>query len=162
GTGRVKILDFGLARAALDSSHLTRTGMIMGTPAYMSPEQADGQAVDGRADLFSLGSILYGMATGRTPFRAQTAMSVVRAVSLHQPPPVTSVTPAIPPALSALINRLLAKDPNERPASASLVALTLSKIDQDPKATLSAIGLPRERRHRQRLWSAFSIAAVLL
>jgi ABC-type branched-subunit amino acid transport system substrate-binding protein len=162
GSGRVKILDFGLARAAMDSSHLTRTGMIMGTPAYMSPEQADGQAVDGRADLFSLGCILYEMATGTTPFRGETAMAVLRAIMLHDPPPVATINPAVPPALSALINRLLAKDPNERPTSAGLVALTLSKIEQDPKATLSAIGLPRGAGGRRSLWSAISVAAVVV
>jgi serine/threonine protein kinase/ABC-type branched-subunit amino acid transport system substrate-binding protein len=162
GTGRVKILDFGLARAAMDSSHLTRTGMIMGTPAYMSPEQADGQVVDGRADLFSLGCILYEMATGTTPFRGETAMSVLRAIMLHEPPPVASINPAVPPALSALITRLLAKDPNERPKTAELVALTLSKIQEDPKASLSAIGLPRGGGRRTNLWSAFLLAALVI
>jgi eukaryotic-like serine/threonine-protein kinase len=162
GTGRVKILDFGLARAALDSAHLTRTGMIMGTPAYMSPEQADGQGVDGRADLFSLGCILYEMATGATPFRGETAMSILRAIMLHEPPPVASINPDVPAALSGLINRLLAKDPNERPKNAELVALTLSRIEQDPKASLTAIGLPRGPRARRSLWSAISVAAVLL
>jgi ABC-type branched-subunit amino acid transport system substrate-binding protein len=160
-TGRVKILDFGLARAAMDSAHLTRTGMIMGTPAYMSPEQADGRAVDGRADLFSLGCILYEMATGATPFRGETAMSILRAIMLHEPPSVASINPAVPPALSGLISRLLAKDPNERPKTASLVAMTLSKIDQDPKASLSAIGLPRRAGDRRSLWSVLSVAALV-
>jgi len=161
-TGRVKILDFGLARAQMDSAHLTRTGIIMGTPAYMSPEQADGQGVDGRADLFSLGCILYEMATGATPFRGETAMSVLRGIMLHDPPAVATINPEVPPALSALITRLLAKDPNERPKNASLVALTLSKIEQDPKASLSAIGLPRRAGARRSLWSVLSVAALVI
>src|SRR5262249_4391644 len=76
---RVKITDFGLARAADDAS-LTRSGVIAGTPAYMSPEQAEGEKVDHRSDLFSFGSVLYALCTGRPPFRAETAMAVLRRV----------------------------------------------------------------------------------
>src|SRR6202035_236547 len=80
GIERVKITDFGLARAADDAS-LTQSGVVAGTPQYMAPEQARGEALDGRADLFSLGSVLYAMATGRPPFRAETTMAVLRRVS---------------------------------------------------------------------------------
>jgi serine/threonine protein kinase/endogenous inhibitor of DNA gyrase (YacG/DUF329 family) len=86
-SGRVKLLDFGLAYQADSGDNLTRTGVILGTPAYMAPEQADGVRVDARADLFSLGCILYQMAAGRPPFTGATTISVLKAVALHDPPP---------------------------------------------------------------------------
>src|SRR5207248_5006202 len=87
GVQRVKITDFGLARAVDDAS-LTQSGVIAGTPQYMAPEQAMGQAVDHRADLFSLGSTLYAMCTAHTPFRAESAMAVLRRVCDDEPRPV--------------------------------------------------------------------------
>src|SRR5439155_4136882 len=76
-TGRVKIVDFGLARAAGDDTHLTQEGVIVGTPAYMAPEQAKGNAVDHRCDLFSLGGVLYRLCTGRLPFSGTDALSML-------------------------------------------------------------------------------------
>src|SRR5207249_3972927 len=85
--GRVKILDFGLARAGGEESNLTQEGAIVGTPAYMAPEQARGEAVDDRADLFSLGCVLYRMAAGRQPFSGKDAISTMRAVAPESPKP---------------------------------------------------------------------------
>jgi serine/threonine-protein kinase len=117
----VKLTDFGLARAADDAS-LTQSGVIAGTPPYMSPEQARGEAVDHRSDLFSLGSTLYALCTGQAPFRAESALAVLRRVCEEQPTPVREVNPAVPEWLAAVIDRLHAKDPAGRFSGAAEVA----------------------------------------
>jgi WD40 repeat protein len=121
GVERVKITDFGLARAADDAS-LTQSGYVAGTPQYMAPEQARGDAVDHRADLFSLGSVLYALCAGRPPFRASTAMAVLRRVSEDSPQPLAEINPDIPLWLVEIIDRLHAKSPAERFQSAQEVA----------------------------------------
>jgi hypothetical protein len=121
GIERVKLTDFGLARAADDAS-LTRSGTIAGTPQYMSPEQARGETVDARSDLFSLGTVLYSMLTGHSPFRADSALAVLKRVCDDPPRPIREVNPDVPEWLAVLITRLLAKDPADRPASAQGVA----------------------------------------
>src|SRR5262249_20747961 len=113
GVERVKITDFGLARAA-DDARLTRSGGIAGTPGYMSPEEAEGEKVDHRSDLFSFGSVLYALCTGRPPFRAETAMAVLRRVCDDVPRPIREINPAIPEWLAAVVARLQAKDPGQR------------------------------------------------
>ncbi|MGH7138729.1 MAG: protein kinase domain-containing protein [Pirellulales bacterium] len=126
GTERVKITDFGLARAADDAS-LTRSGVIAGTPQYMSPEQARGEPVDHRTDLFSLGCLLYAACTGRSPFRADTAYGVLRKICESEPRPIREINPAVPDWLVRIIDRLLAKDPSQRYASAAEVAALLER-----------------------------------
>lgn len=121
GVERVKITDFGLARA-VDDIGITRTGDVAGTPEFMSPEQAQGLAVDHRTDLFSLGSLLYAMCTGRSPFRARTAVAALRRVCEDVPRPIREVSPEIPEELVAIIDRLLAKSPDERFQTADEVA----------------------------------------
>jgi serine/threonine protein kinase len=121
GVARVKITDFGLARM-VDDVGLTQNGVVAGTPEYMAPEQARGEPVDHRADLFSLGSVLYAMCTGRPPFRGSSAVAVLRQVSDEEPPPVRSLNADVPAWLEALIVRLIAKDPNRRFQSAAEVA----------------------------------------
>ncbi|MBC8875995.1 MAG: protein kinase [Planctomycetes bacterium] len=118
GVERVKITDFGLARAVNEAS-VTKTGVVSGTPEYMSPEQAQGLAVDHRSDLFSLGCVLYSMCTGRSPFRAETALAVIRRVCDDTPRPVREVNSEIPDWLAVIIDRLLAKNPDDRLQSAS-------------------------------------------
>ena len=127
--GRVKILDFGLARVAEDNAHLTQSGMIVGTPSYMSPEQARGETLDARSDLFSLGCVLYELCCGARPFQAPTTMAVLTALAVSDPRPVHELRPNIPKDLSNLIMRLLAKAPEERPASAEAVIARLQKIE---------------------------------
>lgn len=124
--GRVLLTDFGLARA-VDDATMTRSGVIAGTPQYMSPEQAHGQAIDSRADLFSLGSVLYAMCTGHPPFRAETTMGVLRRICEERPRPVCEVNPDVPAWLGRIIERLHAKDPAERFRSAAEVAELLEK-----------------------------------
>jgi serine/threonine protein kinase len=130
-TGRVKLLDFGLARGAgEDDGAITNPGMLMGTPAYMSPEQADAAFVDHRADLFSLGSVLYRMSTGRLPFTGKNTMALLLALATKVPKPPRERNPNLPPAFSKLVMRLLAKQPESRPASARDVAEKLAEIEQ--------------------------------
>jgi serine/threonine protein kinase len=126
GVERVKITDFGLARAADDAS-LTHSGMVAGTPMYMSPEQADGLPVGFRSDLFSLGSVLYAMCTGRPPFRAPTPMAVLKRVCEETPRPIREINPELPPWLEELVVRLHAKAPADRFASAREVADLLAR-----------------------------------
>jgi serine/threonine protein kinase/Leucine-rich repeat (LRR) protein len=128
--GRVKILDFGLARAAGDEAHLTHTGAIIGTPAYMAPEQASATSVDQRCDLFSLGCVLYRMATGEMPFKGSDTMSLLAALALKDPPAPSSLNSRVPPELSDLVMRLLQKDPARRPASAHDVVERLTAIER--------------------------------
>jgi Protein kinase domain len=126
GSERVKITDFGLARAADDGS-LTQSGYVAGTPLYMAPEQAMGEVVDHRADLFSLGSTLYALCTGRPPFRAGTALGILKRVIEDEPRPIREVNPAIPSWLCDVVARLQAKRPADRFASADEVADLLEK-----------------------------------
>src|SRR5262249_26498261 len=103
--GNVRLTDFGLARAVDDSS-LTQTGVIAGTPQYMAPEQARGARLDHRTDLFSLGSVLYAMCTGRAPFRASSTVAVLRRVCDETPRDVRDHNPEIPDWLAEIIDKL--------------------------------------------------------
>src|SRR5436305_5409724 len=109
---RVKVLDFGLARAGDgDAEHLTQSGVVVGTPAYMAPEQARGEKVDARGDLFSLGCVLYRLCTGKPAFSGPSVMSVLMALGTIEPPPPSDLCQEIPCGLNDLIKRLLSKDP---------------------------------------------------
>jgi eukaryotic-like serine/threonine-protein kinase len=127
---KVKITDFGLARAADDAS-MTQSGMIAGTPLYMAPEQARGAALDARTDLFSLGSVLYAQATGHPPFRAPNTFAVLRRVTDETPRPIQEVISDIPNWLVAIINKLLAKEPEDRFQSAQELADVLAKCHSE-------------------------------
>ncbi len=122
----VKITDFGLARAADDAS-LSRSGIIAGTPMFMSPEQARGETLDHRTDLFSLGSVLYTMASGRPPFRANNTFAVLKRVAEDTPRPILEIIPEVPPWLCDLIDRLHAKKPADRIGTAQEVADLLGR-----------------------------------
>src|SRR5438132_308878 len=126
GIERVKVTDFGLARAAAELS-LTQSGTVAGTPQYMSPEQAEGKAIDHRSDLFSLGSVLYAMCTGRPPFRASSGMAVLKRVCEETPRPIRETTADIPDWLVAVIDKLHAKDPAGRYQTAAEVAELLNQ-----------------------------------
>jgi serine/threonine protein kinase len=123
---RVKLTDFGLARA-IDDVSLTQSGIIAGTPQYMAPEQARGEPVDARSDLFSLGAVLYAMASGRSPFRADSAMAVLKRVCDDRHRSIRELDPDIPDWLEAVIDRLLAKDPADRFQTAAEVADLLER-----------------------------------
>ena len=129
---RVKLLDFGLARRVDDDARFTQSGNIVGTPAYMSPEQARGGNMDARSDLFSLGGVLYHLCTGRMPFEAPTTMGMLTALAVDTPRPIHEFNPNVPNRLVALINDLLAKNADDRPASAQIVVERLSNIEANP------------------------------
>jgi len=128
--GHAKVLDFGLARMrqAADEILLTQQGTILGTYHTMSPEQAGGGEADERSDLFSLGVVLYEMLTGRSPFRGANPLEVLRRVISEHPPRVDSLRPGVPPRLAALIERLLAKEPGDRPSDAATVERELGAL----------------------------------
>jgi serine/threonine protein kinase len=126
GIERVKLTDFGLARAVDDIS-MTRTGQITGTPQYMSPEQAQGQRLDHRTDLFSLGCVLYAMCTGRAAFRADSAVAVMHRVVHDVPRPILEVNEDIPDWLCEIVEKLLAKEADDRFDAAEEVEDLLSR-----------------------------------
>jgi serine/threonine-protein kinase len=166
GVERVRLTDFGLARAA-DDAGLTQSGVVTGTPYFMAPEQARGEAVDHRADLFSLGSTLYAMCTGHPPFRAESAVAVLRRVSDDEPTPIQQINPDIPEWLEGVITRLLRKDPARRYRSASEVAEILGRCLAHVQQPLAA-PLPDEvmtraskRRSPSRRLRAWALAAAL-
>lgn len=130
--GWVRILDFGLARATNpDAPQLTRSGVVVGTPGFMAPEQArGGTTLDERCDLFSLGCVLYTMSTGQEPFQGDDVMSTLMALALEDPIPIREINPRIPSDLVALVDELLAKKPEKRPSSASAVIDRLAAIEK--------------------------------
>jgi eukaryotic-like serine/threonine-protein kinase len=135
---RCKILDFGLARSVdTGDAQLTASGMILGTPAYMAPEQARGERVDPRADLFSLGAALYRTATGKMPFDGPTPMAVLLALTTEVPRPVRELAPHVPAELADLIDRLMSKDRERRPRTAAEVAATVRAIAEKSKGERS-------------------------
>lgn len=121
GVERVQITDFGLARAVDDAS-MTRSGVIAGTPQYMSPEQAHGDTLDARSDQFSLGSVIYFMLTGRSPFRAETTMGVLNRIGNDAPRSLQSINSGIPAWLDRLVMKLLSKSALDRFESAEQIA----------------------------------------
>jgi serine/threonine protein kinase len=144
GVERVLLTDFGLARAADDVS-MTRWGIISGTPQYMSPEQAKGEAFDGRSDLFSLGCVLFEMSTGVSPFRADSTMATLRRLIDDAPSAMASLNPELPPWFIGLVERLLEKDPSQRFSSAQEVSELLEGCLahlQQPASTPLPAGVP--------------------
>jgi serine/threonine protein kinase len=127
---RVKILDFGLARPARGEEQLTQAGAIVGSPAFMAPEQAGRGSVDARCDLFSLGVVLYLISTGAFPFQGDDAVALLLAVATHEPAAPARLNPAVPAALSDLILRMLAKAPDDRPATARAVIEEITAIER--------------------------------
>ncbi len=146
-SGHAKVLDFGLARA-LDSfedseeskASLTEPGALVGTAHAMSPEQAMGQAVDHRSDLFAFGTLLYTMLSGQAPFRGRNVLESLRRVTSEAPVPIGELVPELPPALAELIGDLLAKDPALRPRNARKVVEALTAIRKAPSASLHLEG----------------------
>ncbi len=166
GVGRVVITDFGLARAESDVS-MTQTGWFAGTPAFMSPEQASGQDVDPRSDLFSLGSVMYYMATGRLPFRAEQPMAILERIRSEYPAPARQINSDISPTLSNLIDNLLAKRPGDRLQTAAelqqILEQYLAHLHQPAAIKRPRVGPAARGQHShlaQRL--SWSLAGALL
>jgi serine/threonine protein kinase/tetratricopeptide (TPR) repeat protein len=123
--GRVKVLDFGIAKHTLPENtqltRLTAPGSVVGTVDYMSPEQTRGEVLDGRSDIFSLGSLLYHVSTGQLPFQGKDCLVVMNSIANSYPPPPSSIRPDLSPAFDACVSRCLAKLPEQRPSAADLV-----------------------------------------
>ena len=122
--GTVKVTDFGIARAE-SLTAMTRTGSVMGTPDYMSPEQAQGNTVDTRSDVYSLGVVMYKMLTGKAPFEADSAFDVMRHHIDTRPPRLGAVRPEVPVALERLVGRCLNKSPDQRYQSPEALAAAI-------------------------------------
>jgi len=133
--GRAKIADFGIAK--LNLAHFTIPGRVLGTPAYMAPEQLSGEGVDGRSDLFSLGVILYAMVTGHSPFQGTSATTVCFKVANREPIAASALDMTLPPQLDAVISRAMAKDASERYQRGSDFADDLRILQQSFKITSS-------------------------
>ncbi|MFO0869680.1 MAG: serine/threonine-protein kinase [Pirellulales bacterium] len=125
---RIRLLDFGLARMLDDDSGLTQSGTVLGTPAYLSPEQARGERLDERSDLFSFGCVLYRMLSGSLPFGQGNLWRAIHSLATADPQPISERVPELPPGLAELIMQLLSKDPHTRPASAAEVGQRLGSI----------------------------------
>lgn len=178
--GVATVTDFGIARAG--ASEITQAGSVMGTPHYLSPEQAQGQAVTAVSDLYSVGVILYEALAGRVPFEADSAVAIAMKQVSHTPQRPSSINPAISPALDAVVMRALEKDPGQRFQSAEAFIAALDAALRDPSAegggTAAFAPLPPpvvgaeeengeedpddERRRRRRMWAILAAVAVLL
>jgi eukaryotic-like serine/threonine-protein kinase len=132
--GKAKIADFGIAK--LNQAHMTLPGQVLGSPAFMAPEQLSGEGVDARSDLFSLGVILYTMLTGHRPFQGNSATTVCFKVVHHEPVSVTAFDSDFPPELDQLVSRAMAKNPVERYQTGLDMALAIKKLREDT-STLS-------------------------
>ncbi|MFO0891606.1 MAG: serine/threonine-protein kinase [Isosphaeraceae bacterium] len=159
GVERVKLTDFGLARAVDDAS-LTQSGVVAGTPLYMAPEQALGEAIDHRADLFSLGAVMYAMSTGRPPFRASSALGVLRRVCDDEHRPIQEVNPEIPAWLAEIIDRLLAKNRRDRFQGAAEVARILGERLAQRQRGPSVVRTSFEPHHRRPVAATEDVGAA--
>jgi Flp pilus assembly protein TadD/tRNA A-37 threonylcarbamoyl transferase component Bud32 len=169
-TDRVKLTDFGLARA-IDDASLTAEGIIAGTPSYMSPEQARAEPVDHRSDLFSLGSVLYAMCTGQSPFVGSASLGVLKKVIDESPQPIRQLNSDIPEWLTALIDKLMAKQPADRFQSAAEVADLLkahrAHLEDPHRSPLPVVPAQSTRarppaRSPRRIGQALTAIALLL
>ena len=140
---RVTLTDFGIAKAASETQHLTQTGMLMGTPEYMSPEQAGGGQVDHRTDLYALGVVLYQILAGRVPFRGTTPHATLHAVIYETPPAPRLVNPNLPPAVETVILKAVAKRPEQRfQRGADMVAALRAALGGQAPAVPVATAVP--------------------
>jgi hypothetical protein len=151
---RVKVLDFGIAHVLGATRALTRTGTVMGTPGYLAPEQARGDrgSIDARADVFSLGAVLFECLAGRPAFEGTHVMALLAKLLLEEPPRLADVRPGVPPALDALVARMLAKEPSARPSDGAAVLAALARVGEaegagpgEPPAAQRAITTSEQR-----------------
>jgi serine/threonine protein kinase/WD40 repeat protein len=166
----IKLLDFGLAHVSRDTTRLTQPGVIVGTPGFLAPEQATGKPADPRSDLFSLGVVLYLLATGHMPFAGENVLAVLTALAIEHPRPVFELNPELPEALTHLIMRLLSKEPDRRPHSARevvdiLAAIERQQVPGDRTAWATpqpARGRPARRPNRYVWWTSLAGVGIVL
>jgi len=161
--GRVRILDFGIARPLAHARELTQTGELVGTPAYMAPEQLTDapEAVDARADVYSLGMVLYEMLTGVSPMAHESLFETLKNVESYEPPPPSSARPDVPAELDAVVLRAVAKDRDGRPATAAQLAEELRRVAGGPSPeTPTVIRVGRAGGPRRRIGAAAAGAAA--
>jgi serine/threonine protein kinase len=144
-SGRVKILDFGLARVATRET-ITKRGVILGTPDYMSPEQATGRQIDHRTDIFSAGAVFYELLTLQKPFYGKTLHAVLYQIISEEPPPLLTLNPELPARLAHVVHRMLAKDPAKRFQEMHSVGDELRELYQALRASKGLSALPRPER----------------
>ena len=146
GEGRVKVMDFGLARRTSLDSRMTQTGMYVGTPEYSSPEQCETLDLDGRTDIYSLGVVLYEMLSGTVPHKAQTPYALFKKICSERPVPVQDLNPRLPDSVSSIVEKMLAKDREDRYASVreliSAIDATLRTLNIDSTAETAAVPVP--------------------
>jgi tetratricopeptide (TPR) repeat protein len=167
--GVAKVLDFGLAKqeAAGDSAEhtqtaLTQVGAVLGTPAYLSPEQAMGEAADFRADIFAFGIILYEIACGKRPFQGANAQATLQQIALKNPQPPSEINPALPAELCTLIDRCLRKDKEDRlPSLADAAAVLSGRTTSTVSAVAPVLAAPKKRRRAKQLALVFAGVLVL-
>ena len=158
--GQVKVLDFGLALVE-DQTRVTRSGVVTGTPCYMSPEQATGAAVDRRTDIWSLGVVLYEMLTGQLPFRGDTALVVLGSIVRNTPEPITSIRSGLPAELDRILDKALTKHPAERYQYAIELCVDLQRLRTRAPSAVSA-PVRRALPRRVLLWGGGVVAAGAL
>jgi eukaryotic-like serine/threonine-protein kinase len=159
--GTLKLVDFGIARAA-EATRLTQAGTILGTAAYLSPEQAAGEEVTAAADVYSLGAVLYELLTGRTPYTFETLAELAYRQSHESIAPIGELAPDVPTAVEDLVMRCLARNPAYRPASAAEVARALAAADPSARGTAVTEPLPQRPARRRRLPRAWIAGAVVV
>jgi eukaryotic-like serine/threonine-protein kinase len=173
-SGLVKVLDFGLAKlaeigplAATQTTRQTEEGSIVGTVAYMSPEQAEGKKVDARSDIFSFGSVLYEMITGQMAFGGETKLSTLSAILQRDPPPLSTVAKETPPELEKLVLRCLRKDPERRMQHMGDIKLALNDLKEESESGKLAPGsselaYPKRGRPQGHWWTRIALVALAL
>jgi serine/threonine protein kinase len=161
---RTILTDFGIAKAASETQHLTRTGMLIGTPEYMSPEQAEGGEVDYRTDLYALGVVLYQMLAGRVPFQSTTPHATLHAVIYEPPPPLRQLRPNLSPAVESVVMKSIDKQPTQRFQSGSELgtALKAALAGRPPGVVAAPPPLPAATPSRQRSPVVWLVAAAAL
>jgi tetratricopeptide (TPR) repeat protein/TolB-like protein/predicted Ser/Thr protein kinase len=162
---QVKVVDFGLAKLAGEAA-VTREGSVIGTPAYMSPEQATGEEVDGRSDLWALGAVLYEMLTGRRAFAADHERAILHSILSSDPTPIDARRPDVPAELSRIVRRLMSRDPKQRYQTAGELLYDLHRFRGDPTpaeiVTQSMPSMPRFRPRRFLTHRLLPAAAAVL